>query len=168
MALTFGKWLKDARKLAGLTQDQLAKRAGCTHAYISALEREVVESKSNRPIQPSLEIVDAIARALGAPSPVARRIAGYHVAAPQESESENQLVAYFRDLPPCLCRGGGRRYILFSAPPQPGHFVLVPGPPIRIQAYRGQPCLGVLVPFRRFVLGEPVARAEQLRVEIDL
>jgi transcriptional regulator with XRE-family HTH domain len=95
---TFGKWLAHHRKKAGLTQDGLGKRAGCTGAYISSLERDVVESKSGRPIQPSIELVDAIARGLGVPQSVARKAAGYDSASPEDNKTEKQLLAYFRDL----------------------------------------------------------------------
>lgn len=98
---TFNKWLESARKSAGLTQGELARRAGCTRAYISSLERGVIEGASNEPIKPSLKIVDAIARGLGVPSQIPRRLAGYHApAADGVSEIESQLLAYYREMTP--------------------------------------------------------------------
>lgn len=38
-----GILLRDARKKAGLTQDELAKRAGTTKSYISKLENDIKE-----------------------------------------------------------------------------------------------------------------------------
>lgn len=99
-ANTFGKWLEAQRKTANLTQGELARRVGCTRAYISSLEREVVESKSGRPIQPSLEIVDSIARSIGIPLPIARKAAGYYSPADDASEEEKQMLAYYQDLSP--------------------------------------------------------------------
>lgn len=97
---TFGKWLEAHRKHAGLTQKELSIRAGCTRAYISLLERGIVESKTGRPIQPGRDIVDALARALGVPIPVARRAAGYAVVEEMASEVERYLMEYFRNLSP--------------------------------------------------------------------
>lgn len=58
MVLTkaFGLVIRDARERAKLTQERLAFKAGLHPTYISQLERGI---KS-----PSLEVVDAIARAL--------------------------------------------------------------------------------------------------------
>lgn len=77
MSTKFGNWLATNRKRAGLTQEELGERAGCTRGYISALERGVTESKSQRPIRPDLALVDSIARALQVSQAEARIAAGY-------------------------------------------------------------------------------------------
>lgn len=105
---TFGKWLEDQRKRARLTQEELGRRVGCTRAYISSLERGVTESKSGRPIQPSKEIVDAIARGLGVPQSLARQYADYYSPVAEGDEMETQLLAYFRSLSP------DRKHIAFG------------------------------------------------------
>ncbi|HEY9898735.1 MAG TPA: helix-turn-helix transcriptional regulator [Pantanalinema sp.] len=56
--------LSELRKAAGLTQVQLAERAGISRAYLAALERGL-SSATKAPPNPSREILDALARALG-------------------------------------------------------------------------------------------------------
>lgn len=98
---TFSTWLEQTRKASGLTQEELARRAGCTRAYISLLERAVVETSSNEPVKPSLKIVDALARSLGVPAQIPRRLAGYHSPdAESLDQIESRLLAYFRELSP--------------------------------------------------------------------
>ena len=77
--MSFGKWIKDKRKARGWSQEKLAEMANyiCTGGYISSLEREADIGKSGRPTQPSIEVVDALATALGEPIPDARLVAGY-------------------------------------------------------------------------------------------
>lgn len=94
----FGEWLTARRTARSLTQQQLAEAAGCTRAYVSSLERGVIEAKSGRPIQPSREMVTAFANALRAPIAEALEAAGWKSAAsPQPAEDE--MLAYFRALP---------------------------------------------------------------------
>ena len=85
----FGIWIKENRQAKGLTQEQLAKAAGCTHAYISGLERGTDKSK------PAPEIVDAWARALGKPENEARRIAGHAQILTTKEESERVVLDYY-------------------------------------------------------------------------
>jgi len=75
--LSFGKWLFEKRKAAHLTQGQLAKRAGISTSYVSTIEREERHHLTNAPPQPTLDVVDAIAKALGEPIDEARIAAGY-------------------------------------------------------------------------------------------
>lgn len=93
-----GQWLTDKRRRAGLTQEELAQRVPCTRSYISSLERNVVEAKSGRPIQPSREFVQALARALGIPINEAFTAAGY---APTDLQinKQSQLLNWFDPLP---------------------------------------------------------------------
>lgn len=58
MATRLGMTLKRLRIKAGLTQDELARKAGVTYAYISMLESG---TKKN----PSLMLVKKLAKALG-------------------------------------------------------------------------------------------------------
>lgn len=49
--------------------------------------------------------------------------------------------------PRCLCRSGGRFYVLVLAPPCLGDLVAVSGDSApHVEQYYGQPCLGVLYP----------------------
>lgn len=73
----FGTWVRTLRKEAKMTQGQLAKRANCSIAYISALELNRPHSVSDVPIQPSRQVVDSIAKALRADIDEARIAAGY-------------------------------------------------------------------------------------------
>ena len=56
MSINFGNRLKQCRKLAGLTQETLAERAGVCSKYIGELER----GRKN----PSLEVLQRLASAL--------------------------------------------------------------------------------------------------------
>lgn len=75
--MTFGKWLITARHTAGLKQPELAKRAGVSVSYISALEREELTGKFDRPRKPTAEKVTKIAKALGVPVDEALVMAGF-------------------------------------------------------------------------------------------
>src|SRR5262245_44602236 len=104
MAKTFGQKLASWREKAGIKQKELAERIDVSATYISNLERDFsATAKGGRP-QPSLEICDKIARALGAPIAEVRLAAGY--AAPagtpdsQAVPEEYELLFYFRNLPP--------------------------------------------------------------------
>lgn len=52
--MTFGKWLKDKRKEARMTQETLAAKARLSTSYISALERHQPHSTTDAEPQPSL------------------------------------------------------------------------------------------------------------------
>jgi len=91
---TFSDWLVEARKSAGLYQEELADMVGCTKAYISMLERNVIASKGGRPIQPSLELVDKIAQALGRSKAEARAAANW--AAPKLDETTARRLSESR------------------------------------------------------------------------
>jgi transcriptional regulator with XRE-family HTH domain len=98
--MIFPDWLQEKRKEAGLTQAELAERAGASKQYISNLERNAPHPETGAHPRPKVEIVDAIARALGAPLHQARLAAGY--AAPDETLSRGMLLdaeieAMFRD-----------------------------------------------------------------------
>lgn len=95
----FGKWLADKRRKAQLTQEELASRIPCSRAYISSLERNVIESKSGRPIQPSKDFIIALARALSIPSNEALTAAGYAVTEHPTINKNNQLLNFFELLP---------------------------------------------------------------------
>lgn len=56
--------LSELRKAAGLTQSQLAERAGISRAYLAALERGL-SSATKAPPNPSRAILDDLARSLG-------------------------------------------------------------------------------------------------------
>lgn len=62
----FGKWLKEKRAAAGLTQLQLVKAAGdpCTDANISGYENKRYIGKSGNPTRPKEPVVEALAIAL--------------------------------------------------------------------------------------------------------
>ncbi len=57
----FGKALRKARQAAGLSQEELAERAGLHRTYISQLERGL---KS-----PTLDIIDRLATSVGSTTP---------------------------------------------------------------------------------------------------
>ena len=55
--MAFGTWLAEQRRLAGMTQRQLAKKSGLSAGYIALLERGTSEP-------PPLESCQRLARAL--------------------------------------------------------------------------------------------------------
>ncbi len=73
---TFGQYLAAKRKQAGLSQRELAARVGVSPTYISYLERDINPAARGRP-QPSVDLVDRLARALGCPVNEMRLKAGY-------------------------------------------------------------------------------------------
>lgn len=75
--MDFGRWLYTRRREAGLSQEVLARRAGCSKNYISRLERAIRHPVTGAPPQPSRKIVEGIALALGVHPAEALRAAGY-------------------------------------------------------------------------------------------
>jgi transcriptional regulator with XRE-family HTH domain len=55
--LVFGNNVKACRELAGLTQEELAKRLGCTQSYISQVEQSEA--------RPTLGTLQRLAEAIG-------------------------------------------------------------------------------------------------------
>jgi transcriptional regulator with XRE-family HTH domain len=75
--MTFGQWLKTKRAELRISGGDLETRSGVSRQYISNLERELKQEKSGKPVQPSIEIVDKIAKALNSDIDEARIAAGY-------------------------------------------------------------------------------------------
>ena len=75
----FGKWLKDKRETQGLTMRALSEKADsvCSPSYIAQLETNYYVGKKGIPMQPSEEIVEKLAIALGESVNEARRAANY-------------------------------------------------------------------------------------------
>ncbi|HKX30191.1 MAG TPA: helix-turn-helix domain-containing protein [Blastocatellia bacterium] len=101
MAETFGQKLQGWRERADIQQAELARRVGVSRAYISNLERDFSPSSKGRP-QPSVELCDKIARALGAPVAEVRLAAGYAPPAMNGEvpvvPEEEELLFYFRGM----------------------------------------------------------------------
>ena len=74
---SFGQWLVAKRKEKGWSQRELARRAGISNNYISALEKDFSPSAKSQKARPRLDKVDAIGRALELSVAEARRAAGY-------------------------------------------------------------------------------------------
>lgn len=91
--MKFGEWLKKKRTDRGYSQERLAdlvqevtdNAVKCTGSNISGYEREYDKKINGDPVTPKLEMVDALAVALGVPLSEARIAAGY--APPNESFS---------------------------------------------------------------------------------
>lgn len=62
----FGETLYSARKKAGLTQDQVADKAGVTKSYVSALERNLPNYRTGALPHPKRDIVIKLANACDA------------------------------------------------------------------------------------------------------
>lgn len=96
----FGEWLGKARKHSGLSQEKLGRACGVTGSYVSRLENDLDRGVDGGPHRPAVEIVDALALALGVTRREARAAAGY--ALPDDetiSEAESRLLERFRRLP---------------------------------------------------------------------
>lgn len=76
-SMTFGKWLVREREARGIRQPELAKRAGVSVSYISALERDEPNAKDGSPRRPRIDKVERIAKALGVTLDDALLAAGY-------------------------------------------------------------------------------------------
>lgn len=79
--MRFGDWLREKRLERGWRQADVAKRAGVSLSYISAIERGERHHLSDSPTLPKRDVVIAIARALGEDVTETLMIAGY---APEE------------------------------------------------------------------------------------
>lgn len=75
--LTFGKWLKMKRLEARLSQGKLARMAGISMNYVSALEGEKPNTKDGKPRQPRPDKVKKLAHSLGVSTDEAMERAGY-------------------------------------------------------------------------------------------
>lgn len=73
----FGQWLRRKRLNRDLTVVQVAERAGISKQYVSMLERSPLHPVTGKPVQPALDKVEALAKALGADAEEARIVAGY-------------------------------------------------------------------------------------------
>ncbi len=75
----FGKWLKAKREAQGLSMRALAEKADnvCSASYIAQLETNYYVGKRGNPMQPSEEIVEKLAIALGEIVNEARKAANY-------------------------------------------------------------------------------------------
>lgn len=78
--MTFGAWLRQRRKAAGMTLEELSEKAGCSTNYLSILERNKPHHQTGALPEPSYEIVESIALALpGSPVREALELAGYRM-----------------------------------------------------------------------------------------
>jgi transcriptional regulator with XRE-family HTH domain len=75
--MNFSNWLIKARKEAGLTQLDLAKKAKVSRSYIGHLENMRPHSTSNALPKPNREKVVSIAKALNADVDLALSLAGF-------------------------------------------------------------------------------------------
>jgi transcriptional regulator with XRE-family HTH domain len=82
MAESFGERIRNKRKEAGLTLDQLAESSGCSKSYIWELENK-------NPPRPSADKLASIAQALGTTS-------DYLLALDTETEASATDKAFFR------------------------------------------------------------------------
>lgn len=88
-----GEWIKSSRTAQGMSQRELADRAGLSRSYLCDIER-------GRGTKPSVESLDGIASALGVDRTELLRVAGIlePVLEPEESARERKLIAVYRGL----------------------------------------------------------------------
>lgn len=85
--MTLGDWLRQHRKNKGLTQKQVADRAGVSFSYVSTLEREQAHSITAKAVQPRRDRVAALAKAVGGNIDEALKLAGFSPKSAMETES---------------------------------------------------------------------------------
>lgn len=76
--MSFGKWLSSRREDARLTQQEVADRVGISFSYVSALERDVPNSRDGSPRRLRASKVEKLAKVLGVDVNEARLAAGYN------------------------------------------------------------------------------------------
>ena len=86
---SFGKWLKIKREAQGLSMRALAEKADnvCSPSYIAQLETNYYVGRKGNPMQPSEEIVEKLAIALGESVNEARKAANYSFIDDTEEET---------------------------------------------------------------------------------
>ena len=96
----FAKWLLARREAEGLTQQELAVRAGCKKAYISKLEN-TSRPVGQKPPAPTLEFLVKLARAFGAPVSEPLIALGYLKEDSQIHIEPHimRMIHYYRELP---------------------------------------------------------------------
>lgn len=93
-AMTLGDWLRQHRKNKGLTQKQVADRAGVSFSYVSTLERQQAHSITAKAVQPRRDSVEALAKAVGGDVDVALKLAGFASKSAGEKESAEFLFKF--------------------------------------------------------------------------
>lgn len=96
MSQSFGKWLLETRKAKGLTQEQLAKKAGVSKPYIGHLENSRPHSTTDAPPQPAKDKVIAIAEALNEDVDSVLLLAGFAPISEVEA-TRNRIVVSDKD-----------------------------------------------------------------------
>lgn len=118
--MRFGDWLRQRRLELGLRQADVAKRAGVSLSYISAIERGERHHLSDSPTLPKREVVIAIANALGEDVTRALMIAGYAPDEPSKIdilEREDIRIALFTGSVPPEPNASAFLFGLISRPP---------------------------------------------------
>lgn len=85
----FSLWLTEKMTARGWNQATLAERSKLSRQYISSLINSTPHTITGKPIKPTEEAVDKLAKALGVPLTEARLIAGY--APTDTSEFQDQI-----------------------------------------------------------------------------
>lgn len=74
---TFGLWLRTKRTEARMSLQSVANKAGISKQYLSVLERAEPHALTGKPVKPKVELVEQLAKALGADPDEARIAAGF-------------------------------------------------------------------------------------------
>lgn len=75
--MTFGEWLRQKIIEMNVSNAEVARRAKVSPTYIGNLVRDYSPNTKNGKVKPSLDVVDAIAKAVGSSVNEARLAAGY-------------------------------------------------------------------------------------------
>lgn len=102
----FGVVLHEGRKAAGLTQEELAGRAGCSKSYVSMLERGAAVNASGEFVRPDEKLIDGFSDILDIPRSRLRTLAGYAITGQIHSERQSfanrlarRIEKHFKNVP---------------------------------------------------------------------
>lgn len=91
--IQFGISIRQWRKDLGYSQEELGKLAGVSKQYISNIERAEPSSYTGEPTQPSVDVVDNLAKALKRPIQEMRDLAGYGIKEMDTDKDDQQAQA---------------------------------------------------------------------------
>lgn len=90
----FGSWVRSHRKKLGLTQTEIAHKAGVSPSYISTLERRQPHTVTGVPVTPERDKVLSIAKAVGGSADEALVLCGYMPENPSEIPEAIRIISF--------------------------------------------------------------------------
>jgi transcriptional regulator with XRE-family HTH domain len=94
-----GRELRRLREIAGLTQDEVAKKVGRTQPYISAIEKSSASTNGGEPITPDDEVLNGLAKLFELPSSHFHALLGRTLEIERIPNDERRIIAGYRNMP---------------------------------------------------------------------